>query len=143
MANASATFLEAVRRSMRKIRDAIGAAEIDPALLTCAERRQFEGAKRREATNAAILALAKASVPIKEIVRRTGYSRGTVRRVVWGGRTDMYRTRESSLDPYRDKLEAEWQGRLSCRRRALAPPARSRVQRQLAGGDRMGDTQAS
>lgn len=34
MANASAAFLEAVRYSMRKIRDAIGAAEIDPALLT-------------------------------------------------------------------------------------------------------------
>jgi transposase len=110
MANASAAFLEAVRRSMRKIRDAIGAAEIDPALLTSAERRQFEGAKRREATNAAILALAKAGVPIKEIVRRTGYSRGTVRRVVRGGRSDIFRTRESSLDPYGDKLEAEWQG---------------------------------
>ncbi len=66
MANASAAFLEAVRRSMRKIRDAIGAAEIDPELLTCAERRQFEEAKRREATNAAILALAKAGMPIKE-----------------------------------------------------------------------------
>ncbi len=110
MANASAAYLEAVRRSMRKIRDAIGAAEIDPALLTSAERRQFEGAKHREATNAAILAFATAGVPIKEIVRRTGYGRGTVRRVVRGGRTDMFRTRENSLDPYRDKLEAEWQG---------------------------------
>ena len=108
MANASAAFLEAVRRSMRKIRDAIGAAEIGPTLLTSAERRQFEGAKRREATNGAILALAKAGVPIKEIVRRTGYSRGTVRRVVRGGRTDMFRTRESSLDPFKNKLEEEW-----------------------------------
>lgn len=40
-----AALLEAVRRSMRKIRDAIGAAEIDPALLTSAERRHFEGAE--------------------------------------------------------------------------------------------------
>lgn len=110
MANASAAFLEAVRRSMRRIRDAIGAAEINPALLTSAERRQFEGAKRREATNATILTLAKAGVPIKEVVRRTGYGRGAVRSVVRGGRTDMFRTRVSSLDPYRDKLEAEWQG---------------------------------
>lgn len=109
MAHASAAFLEAVRRSMRKIRDAIGVAEIDPTLLTSAERRQFEGGKRREATNAAILALAKAGVSIKEIVRRTGHSRGTVRRVVRGGQTDMFRTRESSLDPYKNKLEEEWQ----------------------------------
>lgn len=109
MANASAAFLEAVRRSMCKIRDAIGGAEIDPILLTSAERRQFEGAKRREAANAAILALAKAGVPIKEIVRRTGHSRGTVRRVVRGGRTDIFRTRESSLDPFKNKLEEEWQ----------------------------------
>lgn len=114
MANASAAFLEAVRRSMRKIRDAIGAAEIDPTLLASAERRQFEGARRREATNAAILALAKAGVPIKEIARRTGCSRGPIktkdgRRVVRGGLTDMLRTRESSLDPFKNKLEEEWQ----------------------------------
>ena len=85
MANAGAAFPEAVRRSMRKIRDAIGAAEVDPTLLTSAERRQFTGAKRREATNAALLALAKTDLPIKEIVRRTGYSRSMVRRVVRGG----------------------------------------------------------
>ncbi len=27
-----------------------------------------------------------------------------------GGRTEIFRTRESSLDPYRGRLEAEWQG---------------------------------
>ncbi len=44
-----------------------------------------------------------------EIITRDR-SRGTVRRVVRGGRTDVFRTRESSLDPYTDKLKAEWQG---------------------------------
>jgi hypothetical protein len=48
MENASAAFLEAVRRSMRPIRMALGSAGIDPALLTHAERPQHEGYLRRE-----------------------------------------------------------------------------------------------
>ena len=44
------SFLEAVRKSMRAIRDALGAATIDPALLTAAERLQHEGFLRRERT---------------------------------------------------------------------------------------------
>ena len=80
MANASAAFLEAIRRSMRPIRVALGAGTVDPSVLTCVERRQLEGAKRRDEGNAVILTLAENGVPLKEIVRRTGYSRGTVRR---------------------------------------------------------------
>jgi transposase len=38
--NASTAFLDAVRRSMRMIRAAIGAATINPDLLTCAEKLQ-------------------------------------------------------------------------------------------------------
>ena len=37
MENASSAFLDAVRKSMRSIRTAIGAATINPDLLTCAE----------------------------------------------------------------------------------------------------------
>ena len=72
MENASRAFLDAVRKSMRQVRGVVGAATINPDLLTAAERIQYEGYLRREETNAAILALAEAGVPIKEIVRRPG-----------------------------------------------------------------------
>ena len=53
---------------------------IDPSLLTFAEKLQYEGYLRREETNAAILSLSKQGIAIKEVVRRTGYSRGLIRR---------------------------------------------------------------
>lgn len=70
MENASAAFLDAVRKSMRPIRTAIGASTINPALLTAAERLQYEGYLRREETNASILAMAATGVSIKEIRRK-------------------------------------------------------------------------
>jgi transposase len=82
MENASRAFLDAVRKSMRQIRSAIGAATINPNLLTAAERIQYEGYLRREEANTIILGLAKNEVTIKEIVRRTGHSRGLVRKVL-------------------------------------------------------------
>ncbi|VTZ51330.1 hypothetical protein MPC4_350036 [Methylocella tundrae] len=108
MENASRAFLDAVRKSMRQIRTAIGAATINPDLLTAAERIQYEGYLRREDSNAAILGLAKDGVTIKEIVRRTGYSRGLVRRVLRGQRSDVFRVRESSLELYLPWLDAQW-----------------------------------
>jgi transposase len=71
MENASQAFLDAVRKSMRQIRQAIGAATINPKLLTSAEKLQYEGYQRREETNTAILDLAKDGTSIKEIVRST------------------------------------------------------------------------
>ena len=59
MENASAAFLDAVRKTMRTIRSVIGATVVDPELLTCAEQLQYQGYLRREETNAAILALSK------------------------------------------------------------------------------------
>ncbi len=87
---------------------AIGAATINPDLLTAAERIQYEGYLRREDTNAAILELAKAGVTIKEIVRRSGNSRGLVRRVLRGQRSDVFRVRENSLELHLPWLDAQW-----------------------------------
>ncbi|MGO4339383.1 ISL3 family transposase [Labrys sp. KB_33_2] len=109
MENASTAFLDAVRKSMRSIRTALGAATIDPDLLTSAERLQYEGYLRREDANSAILALAKEGSPIKEIVRRTGHSRGLVRKILRGQRSDIFRLRESSLELYLPWLDAQWE----------------------------------
>ena len=68
MENASRAFLDAVRKWMRQIRTVIGATTIDLKLLTAAERLQYEGYLRREETNAAIQALSKSGIPIKQIV---------------------------------------------------------------------------
>lgn len=54
MENANHAFLDAVRKSMHRIRAAVGSATINPDLLTTAERIQYEGYLRREDTNAAI-----------------------------------------------------------------------------------------
>jgi transposase len=108
MENASVAFLDAVRKSMRQIRSALGAAFIDPTLLTAAERLQYEGYLRREEVNAAILARAEGGATIKEIVRETGQSRGLVRKILRGQRSDIFRTRESSLEPHLPWLDAQW-----------------------------------
>ena len=67
---------------MRQVRAAIGAATVDPRLLTAAEKLQYEGYLRREDANAVVLELHKAGKAIKEIVRCTGHSRRTVRRIL-------------------------------------------------------------
>lgn len=108
MQNASTAFLDAVRASMRAIRAAVGATVVDPTLLTAAERLQYDGFLRREDTNAAIQALAKDGVPIKQIVKRTGHSRKLVRQVIRGERTDVFRTRQSSLEAHLPLLDELW-----------------------------------
>lgn len=108
MENASRAFLDAVRKSMRQIRRAIGATTVNPELLTAAERIQYDGYLRREDANAAVLALAKEGVAIKEIVRRTGHSRGLVRQILRGQRSDVFRLRECSLETYLEWLDAQW-----------------------------------
>ena len=96
MGNASQAFLAATRSCMRQIRAELGAVTVDPDLLTAAEKLQYEGFLRREDVNAAVLKLSKAGVTIKEIVRRTGHSRGLVRRVLRGQRCDVFMPRDSS-----------------------------------------------
>ncbi len=108
MENASAAFLEAVRKSMRAIRSTLGATTIDPALLTAAERLQYEGFLRREETTRQILALKEAGHSIREIVRRTRHSRKLVRQAVRGARGDVFRVRQSSLEAFLPALDAGW-----------------------------------
>ena len=109
MENASAAFLIAVQQSMQDVRAAVGSSVVDPAALSCAERRQYSGWLRREEQNAAILGLMKRGVAIKEIVRLTGKSRGLVRQVVRGGRSDVFRSRLSSLEPFLTQLDENWE----------------------------------
>jgi transposase len=108
MENASAAFLTAVQRSMQTIRKAVGAGVVDPALLSSAEARQHDNWLRREKENTAVLDLAKGGVTIREIVRRTGRSRGLVRQIIRTGRADIFRVRMSSLDPFRSLIDQEW-----------------------------------
>ena len=110
MENASSAFLDAVRKSMRAVRAVIGAATINPQLLTCAEKLQYEGYLRREEMNAVIARLVDDGVPIKEIVRRTGHSRKLVRQVIRGERTDIFRIRQSSLESHLPVLDEMWNG---------------------------------
>jgi transposase len=108
MENASHAFLEAVRASMRPIRAAIDATVIDPALLSAAERLQYEGYLRREEASSVITKQAQTGLTIKEIVRRTGHSRGYVRAVLRGQRSEVFRTRESSLENWLPWLDVQW-----------------------------------
>jgi transposase len=109
MENAGSAFLEAVSKSMKPIRAALGATVLDPKLLTSAERLQYEGCLRRAETNTIVIDLAANGVSIKEIVRRTGRSRKLIRLIVRGQRTDMFRTRQGSLDPHLPFLDAQWE----------------------------------
>ena len=113
MENASAAFLEAVRRSMRQIRQTLGSVVIDPALLTCAERIQYDGFLRRQENHQVIKHLADAGLPIKEITRRTRRSRKLVRSVLRGEDGDVFRCRANMLQRYLGKLDTEW--RAGCR----------------------------
>ncbi len=106
MENASHAFLDAVRKSMRQVRVAVGTATVNPKLLTAAERLQYDGYLRREETNSVIRRLIGEGVSIKEIVRRTGHSRKLVRGVDRGQRTDTFRVRQTSLDAHLPWLKA-------------------------------------
>ena len=107
--NASDAFLASVRRAMSAIRRTVCRAELDPDILTAAERLQFEGIQRRQKTNVLIQWMGAEGVPIKRIVRITGLSRGLVRRVLRGERDDVFRLQQSSLTPWFPQLEQYWQ----------------------------------
>ncbi|WFU07385.1 ISL3 family transposase (plasmid) [Rhizobium sp. CB3171] len=108
MENSSRAFLDAVGKSMRQIRQAVGNNIVDPKLLTYAEKLQYEGYLRRQETNEAIQELSKKGTSIRQIVRQTGHSRKIVRDVLRGQRLDVFRTRPSSLDSWLPWLNSRW-----------------------------------
>jgi transposase len=110
MENASAAFLQAVRSVLGPIRHALGAAAVNPDLLSAAERLQYEGYLRRRDEGAAIRAMAAAGVGIREIARRSGRSRKLVRAVLRNAEDEVFRSRASSLAPWLVALEAAWAG---------------------------------
>jgi transposase len=108
MENASAACLQAVRGALGSIRRALGVGPIDPDLLSAAERLQYDGYLRRRDDNAAIRAMARAGVGIKQIARRTGRSRKLVRAVLRNRDDEVFRSRASSLAPWLVALDAAW-----------------------------------
>src|SRR5271166_35096 len=86
-----------LRRSWR--RTSFWGDKLDAAS-PCCGRASSCGYLRREEMNDAILALWKDGVPIKQIVRRTGHHRQTVRRIIRGERSDVLRSRQSSLEAH-------------------------------------------
>jgi transposase len=108
MENASAAFLDAVRRSMRAIRQALGSTVIEPALLTCAERIQYDGYLRRQEDHQTIKRLAVGGTSIREIVRQTGRSRKLVRSILRGEDGDVFRCRTNMLQRHLGTLDREW-----------------------------------
>jgi len=54
MENSSRAFLDAVRKSMRHIRQAVGSNVVDPKLLTYAEKLRYERYLRRQEMNEAV-----------------------------------------------------------------------------------------
>ena len=106
--NASAAFLDIVLRHMRHLRRAVATGEIDPKRLSAVEKQQWEGWLRRDEVNEKVRTLHKSGMALKAITRTTGLSRQTVRRIVRGTRDDVFRSRESTLDRWADRLEAEW-----------------------------------
>jgi len=69
---------------------------------------QYDEYLRREYTNFVIRGLVGEGLSIEEIVRRTGHSRELVRSIVRVQMTDIFRVRQTSLEPHLPWLEAQW-----------------------------------
>ncbi len=108
--NVTAAFVEGVKRHMGYLRRAITSGDIHPDTLSAAEKLQFAGWQRREEVNGAVRTLHGQGRSIKGIVRTTGVSRQTVRRILAGTRDDVFRSRETSLDRWTKRLNADWDG---------------------------------
>lgn len=95
---------------MKAIRRVRRSTVINPTLLTCAERMGYDGFLRRQEDSQGIKALAEAGNSIKEMTRCLGHSRKLIRTVLRGGHGDVFRCRQSMLEPHMVKLRAAWDG---------------------------------
>jgi len=102
---------------------------------------QRDSALRREETNAVIVGLARDGMTIKDIVRRTGYSRGLARKIPRGQRYDIFRIRQSSLEVHLPWLDAG--GRAPQRRGVMATAQATGLSRMPSGGRGMGRAAAT
>jgi transcriptional regulator with XRE-family HTH domain len=64
--------------------------------------------QRREEVNGSVRELHRQGESLRAIVRTTRLSRRTVRRILRGTRNDVFRSRESSLERWAERLDAEW-----------------------------------
>ncbi len=138
MENASAAFLEAVRRSMRPIRQALRSTVINPVLLTCAERIQYDGFIRRQESSKAIKDLGSRWTVDQgdHPADRPEPQPGTQCHARWRRRRVPLSCAHAGASPRETRHRVGI--RLSQRCRALAPSTRWRFQRWSPGGDRMG-----
>ena len=84
---------------MAAIRAAVGVTTVELERLTCAEHLHKTGYLRREPSGEAILIPSRQSMSINTIARTTNSSRKLVRNVLCGLTGDVFRTRQSSLEP--------------------------------------------
>lgn len=141
MENASAAFLDAVRRSMNRIRTAIGAT-ISPELLTWAEKLRYQGYLRRQDSHAAIAALVSDGVP----PRRSSAAQDMV--AIWFAKLAAAAMRMCSAPVKHPGRASAVPGhavvrQLSQRCRTLAPFEGTRLQGIAARGGGMGDATAA
>ena len=108
--NATAAFVEGVKRHMGDLRRSIAGGDVDPDALSAAEKLQWAGWQRRDEVNGTVRNLRGQGRSIKGIVRTTGVSRQTVRRILAGTRDDVFRSRETTLDRWAERLNADWDG---------------------------------
>ena len=108
--NATAAFVESVKRRMGDLRRAIAGDGVDPEALDAAEKKQWAGWQRRDEVNGTVRSLHGQGQSIMCIVRTTGVSRQTVRRILAGTRDDVFRSRETTLDRWAERLSVEWDG---------------------------------
>src|ERR1035441_4358148 len=94
-------------------------------IVTLLPDREIATAPAWLAAHPGIKVISREGVSIRQIVRRVGHSRNLVRQVLRGERTEVFPSRQSTIDAYLPFLDAQWTG--GCRKGA-------ELWRRLRGG---------